>query len=246
MPYRRLPNTDSARIRALKAAYSKGKTLPPLQLAYSQSTYAKVELFINSFEKAMAHYKSAYRSQVERRREYEQSIKKARIYLSHFIQVLNMAIARGEFPPSLREVYGLEQDERRMPSLGTELELIEWGKKIIDGETSRLQRGQPPITNPTIAVVKVRYHQFVEAYNNQKVLQQNTQRQLNELNSLRGRADEIILSIWNEVEAKFADRPDEERRRMAAEYGVVYVYRKNELREMALVQRNLAALFGEQ
>ena len=86
----------------------------------------------------------------------------------------------------------------------------------------------------------------MEAYNHQKILQQNTQRQLNELNSLRGRADDIILSIWNEVEAKFADRPDEERRRLAAEYGVVYVYRKNELREMALVQRNLAALFGEQ
>ena len=70
-------------------------------------------------------------------------------------------------------------------------------------------------------MVKVRYHQFVEAYNHQKILQQNTQRQLNELNSLRGRADDIILSIWNEVEAKFADRPDEERRRLAAEYGVV-------------------------
>lgn len=244
MPYRRLPNTDSARIRALKAAYNKGKSLSPFELAYSQSTFTKVDLFINSFEKAMSHYKTAYTSQVERRRDYEQSVKKARIYLSHFIQVLNMAIARGEFPPTLRQTYGMEVDERRIPSLSTEPELIEWGKRIIDGETLRLQRGQTPITNPTIAVVKVRYQQFVEAYNNQKILQQNTQRLLNDLNSLRGRADEIILSIWNEVEAKFTNLPDDERRQKASEYGVVYVYRKNELKELATPQRPLLDLFG--
>jgi len=52
MPYRRLPNTDSARIKALKAAYKKGKELPPFKLAFSQSTFVKVELFINSCQKS--------------------------------------------------------------------------------------------------------------------------------------------------------------------------------------------------
>ena len=77
MPYRRLPNTDSARIRALKAAYDKGKSIPPFQLAYSQSTFAKVELFINSFEKAMAHYKAAYNHQVEKGKDYLQLMMRA-------------------------------------------------------------------------------------------------------------------------------------------------------------------------
>lgn len=244
MPYRRLPNTDSARIRALRAAHSKGKTIPPVSLAYSQSTFAKVELFINTFEKAMLHYKSAYSTQVERGKDYVQLLKKAKLYLSHFIQVLNMAIARGEFPPTLREVYGMDLDEKRIPSLNTEGELIEWGKKIIDGETIRLQKGQTPISNPTIAVVKVRYQQFMEAYNYQKILQQNTQRQLQELNALRERADEIILSIWNEVESYYIDLKDEERRTKASEYGVVYVYRKNELKELGAVQRNFAELLN--
>lgn len=242
MPYRRLPNTDSARIRALKAAHTKGKSIPPILLSYSQSTFSKVELFINSFESAMAHYKSAYNSQVERGKEYVRLAKKAKLYVSHFIQVLNMAIARGEFQPSIREVYGMELDEKRIPMLNTESELLEWGKKIIDGETLRLQKGQTPISNPTIAVVKVRFQQFVEAYNNQKILQQNTQRQLHELNALRGKADEIILSIWNEVEASFADLPDEERRKKAGEYGIVYVFRKNEIKDLDLVQRSLSDL----
>lgn len=244
MPYRRLPNTDSARIRALKAAYSKGKLNPPSQLAFSQSTFSKVELFINSFQNALAHYKVAYNQQVESGKEYSQILKKAKLYLSHFIQVLNMAIARGELPVSVREIYGMDLDENRMPSLTTEKELIEWGKKIIDGEMQRLQKGQTPITNPTIAVVRVRYEQFLEAYNHHKILQQNTRRLLNDVNNLRVTADSIILSIWNEVEDYFKDLPDEERRLKASEYGVAYVYRKNEIKDFRLEDRTLLKLFN--
>lgn len=244
MPYRRLPNTDSARIRALKAAYDKGKSIPPFQLAYSQSTFAKVELFINSFEKAMAHYKAAYNHQVEKGKDYLQLMKKAKLYVSHFIQVLNMAINRGELQPSVREVYGMDLDESRIPSLNTEKDLIEWGKKIIDGEMARMRKNQAPITNPTIAVVKVRYEQFIESYNHQKILQQNTQRTLKELNTLRTKADEIILSIWNEVEANYAELPDDERREKATEYGLTYVYRKNEIKGLKLLDRSLPSLFS--
>jgi len=46
MPYRRLPNTDSARIRAMKSALEKGKNLHPFKLAYSQATYVKLKTFL--------------------------------------------------------------------------------------------------------------------------------------------------------------------------------------------------------
>ncbi len=239
MPYRRLPNTDSARIRALKAAYKKGKELPPFNLAFTQSTYAKVELFINSFENAMAHYKSAYSIQVEKSKNYNALLKKAKLYLSHFIQVLNMAIDRGELPDKIRTIYGMDIDERKLPGLNSEKEVIEWGKKIIDGETQRIKQGQPPITNPTIAVVKVRYENFIEAYNHQKILQQNTQRYLNDLNALRQKADEIIVNIWNEVEESLKDMPDDLKREKASEYGVVYFYRKNEIKGLQLLEKSL-------
>lgn len=245
MPYRRLPNTDRTRVKALKLAYNKGKSIPPFQLAYSQVTFAKVELFINSFESTIAHYKSAYDIKVERGKEYIRLAKRAKLYVSHFIQVLNMAIARGELLPAIREIYGMNVDERRTPSLNTEAELIAWGRKIIDGETKRLQKGQTPISNPTIALVKVQYEQFVEAYNYQKILQQNTQRLLQELNGLRARADNIILDIWNEVEEHYAKLPDVERRKRAKEYGVTYVFRKNELKELGGIQRSFADMLDD-
>lgn len=239
MPYRRLPNTDVARIKALKTAYSKGKELPPFKLAFSQSTFAKIELFINSFEKAMINYKATYNIQIEKSKDYNLIMKKAKLYLSHFIQVVNMAIARGELPDKTRTIYGMDIDESKVPSLNTEKDMIEWGKKIIEGEAKRIMSGQQPITNPTIAVVKVRFENFVESYNHQKILQQNTQRMLTELDALRTKADDIILNIWNEVENTFKDLPDDLKRERSTEYGLVYVYRKNELKGLQLLERSL-------
>ena len=67
MPYRRLPNTDVARLRALRTAYTIGKELPPFKLAFSQSTLQKIQSFLPSFEKILLECKHAYtRSDKER------------------------------------------------------------------------------------------------------------------------------------------------------------------------------------
>jgi hypothetical protein len=161
------------------------------------------------------------------------------LYLSHFIQVLNMTISRGELPEDVRVIYGMDVDEKKIPNLIADKDLLDWGKKIIQGETQRISKGQQPITNPTIAVVKVRYENFAEAYNHQRILQQNTQRMQNELDDLRKKADAIILDIWNEVEDTFKNLPDHERREKAQVYGLVYVYRKNEIKGLQMLERSL-------
>jgi hypothetical protein len=229
MPYRRLPNTDNARLKALKKAHVKGKEIPPFKLAFSQSTYQRVEMFLPTFEHNITLQKHAYSTQVQKNKDYLKKLKKAKLYISHFIQVLNLAIAREEMPASSRSFYGLEDYEKRVPALSTEAEIIDWGKKIIDGEALRIQKGQSPVTNPTIALVRVRYEAFMEAYNHQKTLKKNTHRQQDKLIELREEADDIILNLWNEVEDTFADLPEEEKREKAKEYGLVYVYRKNEI-----------------
>jgi hypothetical protein len=145
-----------------------------------------------------------------------------------------MAIVRGELQPSVRGFYGLDEDFTRLPILNTESELLEWGKKIIDGETARKMQGLTPITNPTIALVRVHYDNFVEAQKFQKMLQKNHSRALTNLSDLRTEADDIILTIWNEVEDFYKDLPEDIRREKAQEYGLVYVYRKNEIGRISL------------
>jgi len=234
MPYRRLPNTDKARHKALLKAQQMGKELPPFKLAFSQSTYQKIVSFLPGFEKKLIHQKSALARQIERNREHLNLMKKAKLYISHFIQVVNMAIQRGELAPSILEYYQLKGHNRKLPNLNTEEDVIRWGKCIIDGETDRVKKGRSPITNPTIAVVKVRFEKFLESYYNQKNLRQSNCRTLKELSEARPYADEIIVNIWNEVEETFKDLPDDIRRERAADYGLIYVYRKSELTEQSL------------
>ncbi len=229
MPYRRLPNTDKARLKSLNIAFSKGKELPPFKLAFSQKSYHRLQKFLTSYENAMALYRQSYTVQTTKNNEYSESLRKAKIYISHFIQVMNMAILRGDLNQRVRGYYELPQEESRIPPMSTEKEIIKWGKKIIKGEADRVIEGGSPITNPTIALVKVRYETFLEKNHYQKTLQKNTERALENLTALREEADDIILLIWNEVEDSFKDLPDDLRREKAKDYGLVYVYRKNEI-----------------
>lgn len=228
MPYRRLPNTDAARLRALRRAYELGKEIPPFKLAFSQTTLNSLVSFLPSFEKSVLEYKQAYSNQVERNKDYLPELKKAKLYISHFIQVLNMAIQRGEIPGTERDFFGIKENESKIPPLITEADIIKWGEKLIHGEYLRAMKSRTLITNPTIAVVKVRYEKFLDAYKHQKTLQKNLNRIQEKIIELRKESDTIIQKIWNEVEGHFNKLPDAEKREKAKEYGLVYVFRKSE------------------
>ncbi|MDR2860184.1 MAG: hypothetical protein LBV64_07355 [Mediterranea sp.] len=229
MPYRRLPNTDQARIRALKLAIEKGDRSNIYDLAISVKTLSEARNFLLKFEGAQAYYKECYENQSKASHKHRINMRGARLFISHFIQVLNMAMFRLEIKKSNRELYGFSIDDDNVPDLSSETAVVEWGKKIITGEQKRLTGGGSPIYNPTIAKVKVHYDIFLEGYEQQKNLQSITNRSLEELTSMRGKADEIILDIWNQVESKFKDvRPNELRMAKCQEYGIMYYYRKNE------------------
>lgn len=228
MPYRRLPNTDSARLRALKTAFKIGVDISPLKLAYSQATLQKLRNFLPYFEKIIITQREAYKNQVKNNQEYINITRKARLYISHFFQVLNLAIMREELPPSTREYFGIKVNDKKIPSLLSESEIILWGDKLIKGEQERVSKGCNPITNPTFGIVRVRYLKFIEANRYQKSLQNTTTRSQEKNTEIRANADAIILNIWNEVEDFFNNLPENEKREQCSLYGLVYVFRKNE------------------
>jgi hypothetical protein len=229
MPYRRLPNTDSARIRALKKALELGHEMPPHKLAFSSKILVQLQRFLPLFEQNIHLQRQAQASQAKKSKNYNDVVRKSRIYLTHFIRVMNMAILRGELPAETRAFYGLATNDSTVPSLNTENELLSWGRRIIDGEEFRIKKGGSPITNPTIAVVKVRFGQFIDALNYNTTLSKRTLDYAKKNSELRLESDQIILSIWNEVEAHFAKLDEKERRSKCEEYGLIYFFRKNEL-----------------
>jgi hypothetical protein len=229
MPYRRLPNTDSARIRALKKALDLGREMPPPRLAFSTKILVRLQRFLPLYEESIHLQRQAQASQAKKSKNYNDVVRKARIYLTHFIRVMNMAIYRGELPAETRAFYGLATNDSTVPSLNTENELLSWGRRIIDGEEFRIKKGGSPITNPTIAVVKVRFGQYIDALNYNTTVSKRTLEYAKKNAELRLESDQIILNIWNEVEAHFAQLEETERRSKCEDYGLIYFYRKNEL-----------------
>jgi hypothetical protein len=236
MPYRRLPNTDAARIRAMKIALEKGKELPPHKMAFSSKTLIRLQRFLPLFVDSIHLQRQSVTSQNKKSKDFNEVVRKARVYLTHFVRVMNMAIFRGELPIETRAYYGLATNESTAPSLNTENELLSWGRRIIEGEEFRIKKGGSPITNPTIAVVKVRFEQFIDALNYYRTLNKKTLDYAQKNIELRKEADEIILSIWNEVEARFTNLSEEKRRKECEEYGLIYFFRKGELNKTCALE----------
>lgn len=228
VPYRRLPNNEQARLRALKTALEKGANLPPFELPYSQNSLKRLRGFFPEYERLFKQLEETRSNLSAKNKKYVELQKKARLYLSHFIQVMNLSIQRGELKPEARKFYGIKENTNALPKLNTEQELLKWGEKIINGEPERIANGGNPVTNPTVAVVKVRYDQFLDSYKYQNSLRETYKRLLSSIVRMREEADSIILAIWNEVESFYSKLPENERIEKCKVFGVVYFLRSSE------------------
>lgn len=226
MPYRRLPNTDNARIRALRTAIEKNNSLFGQDVITSD--IQKLELLLRNFENAQLHYRESLNLQANSNRKFQKLIKNARLYISHFIQVLNLCVIRGEIKKESKALYHIDPDNFAVPDLTSNDTLLYWGDNIIKGEQTRLAQGGAPIYNPTIARVNVAFSQFKDAYFAQKTYQNTTARQLEILSHQREDVDEVLAELWNQIEAAFSGLPNKERIERCKEYGVVYYLRKGE------------------
>ncbi len=232
MPYRRLPTTDKARLRALEAALSIASDRDAGKLAFSKASLIELKEMKIRFENHLKHYEFDLKVESEKSAEYKAAFEKGRLYVSHFIQVLFMNIERGELKEEALTFYGLQDTDGKIPPLNNEQEILEWGKKVIDGEQKRMQRGGSPIYNPSIALVKVNVENFYEAAVFQQNLKRNTLRSYEKMQELRKTTNEFISKLWTEIEENVGNVTPKERRQRAQEYGVVYVFRRNEKKKI--------------
>ena len=228
MPYRRLPNTDNSRIKALKTAIEKSVNTDFQHLAISSATLAEAKKIVPRMERACTRYQQTYETQINANKSFQNKARAAKMYISHFVQVLYMCILRSEIKAEHLELYGLQEANMLVPDLSTSEALLDWGEKIIEGENLRTRKGSVPIYNPSIAKVNVMFSIFKEGYQTQQLHQKSTARMQAEVAQLRTEADRIIFNIWEEVEKHTMGLPMEERLDENRKYGLIYYYRKGE------------------
>lgn len=231
MPYRRLPNTDITRIKSLKTATEKASSSDFQEVAISMKNLSDARVMLQKFERLCQKYQQAFDTQVKANIIFQTKAKNAKMYLSHFVQVLYMSIDRSEIKKEHLAYYDLHLHEGIVPDMLSNEQILEWGEKIINGENKRVSLGGVPIYNPSIAKVKVMFTLFKEGFQNQQLHVKSTERIHSEVVELRKDVDSLILSIWNEVEKFHTDFPLEKRLELNRQYGLIYYYRKGEVVE---------------
>ncbi len=191
-------------------------------------TLHKAKSAVGRFERMCEIYQQTYETQIRANKTFQKQIKNARMYLSHFIQVLHLSVIRDEIKKENLSLYGLEESNLLVPDLNTNEMLLEWGQKIIEGEEKRIAQRGVPIYNPTIAKVKVMYSIFKDGYNTQQIHQKATSRTQKDVENFRAEIDTIILELWEQVESANVDLPSKKKIDKNKEYGIVYYYRKGE------------------
>ncbi|HRR62951.1 MAG TPA: hypothetical protein P5071_03830, partial [Paludibacteraceae bacterium] len=127
MPYRRLPNTDQARLKALKTAIEKLEDQNFTHQIVPFKAVHEAKSFLNIFETQLLQYRNALHNQTTASKQYQKNMATARLYISHFIQVLNLAVIRGEIKKEQKQLYQLNPDSENVPALNSEKALLHWG-----------------------------------------------------------------------------------------------------------------------
>lgn len=246
MPYRRLPNTDQARLSALQHAVQRASEADYNEQVLDYKTIQDAQRFLMQFEMIVTQYHDNYKTKVSVNKQYRHVVQKARMYISHFIQVLNLAVIRGEIKKEQKVLYGLDIHNHVVPDLTTEEDLLVWGEKIIKGENDRMAQGGFPIYNPAINKVKVYFDIFKEQQKNHFFHKKNTTRVYENVEQLRTQADALILDIWNKVEAYYKNNLPYKRLTLCKQYGVIYYYRSGEKHLTSETDKRLAAQTASQ
>ena len=225
MPYRRLPNTDIARINALEVVVEiKHTGFRDIALSQDLLTAAERQLIVlrNSHDL----HRQAVKMWQENNQKYREIIKNLTAYIIDFVKAYNAAIERGEINPDSRVYYRMT--DASLPVFNSEEDILDWGRRLSDGEQKRILAGGAPVTNPTIANLNVYYDKFTDLNFNQKTKLGYIQHTKTKLAQERENADTLIKELWNSIEATFAHLPEDERLDKCREYCVVYYMRSNE------------------
>ncbi len=233
MPYRKQPNTDAARISSLEKIIAKNNTYHNSKLVIEYKYTQQAEVMLHHFRQAYGMYNQSYDSLLRSSKQYGIDLRITRMYVSHFMTVLNMCFMRKEIKHEYKSLYQFDEDMQfPHPDLGDGATVLEWGKKIIEGEQARISRGGTPIYNPTIAKVRVHYDKFTDAYRSKKTQEANTDRFLLKLKEMRPQVDSLISQIWDVIEKAYSQEEPTKSYKLNESFGISYEYEKEDIKEI--------------
>jgi len=225
MPYRRLPNTDAARLAALETiTYIKQSEFKDPVLSAELLNKAEAQFIV------FRHQQDLYRQAVDRWQDnnlkYRDIIVNLTRNIIEFVKAYYTALETGEIGEESRRYYNITDYE--IPDLSCEVQILDWAKRLVEGERRRIFEGGIPITNPTISNLSIYYDRLEDLNFSQNTSKNTIDYTREKLIKERQKTDDLIRNLWNTIEAAFEHLSFEERIEECRKYGVVYYDRPSE------------------
>ncbi len=217
-----LPHSDRARIEAMKMAVHKCEEIFPDIYADTP----KVESFQDrrlAFQPEnlvkLLHLYPRFRDELEKEQHIEEfpgieeKLKKTRMLALHFFQVFSLAIERDVFLQDEKSYFDLDREENFPRALGDPLEVINWARRIVNGERKRVEAGLEPMSFPSSGEVEIALKELMEVIPGERIR--------SDTSPLRKEVDSLISEIWEEIEFRHRRLAPTVKEKMLSEYGIV-------------------------
>lgn len=222
MPKRRLPRSDDERSAALSTCAAKAQSTPPAQWLITGAQNSTLSGTLSQWRGVRDALGPALHAQTAATATVETVLAVSARYNSHFIQVLNLAIERGNLPASVRSYYQLPLTHTEMPMMNTCPLALLWAGHLVTGETARVAAGGTAMAWPTITQVNAAATACASAENIQSGAKTNYDLAQESISDLRQNVDAMIKDLWDTIEFNLRTDTSSSLRRKAREWGVVY------------------------
>jgi hypothetical protein len=242
MPTRRLPNSTPAILRLLKTAHDAYVNTPSAaDRAITADQFAQLDLTVTPpslykrFATEASEVETALAQQAPLTSALSQKAAALTMFVSHFHQALDNAIARGYFALGARSYYGRDLTATAIPDLSTYAAVEEAAQKIVDGEAARqTAEGSAfkPMALPSAAEVAAQLAAFKSAKTASDQAQTKTDDEREDVTALYPAAQEFAVDLCDQIEFFYRkDKVPGSFRTKCQRWGVVYFYEAGETPE---------------
>jgi len=206
---KKMPETDEERLEILQAIIYREDVARESDKLLNEYELQSLRNFVASYEASVQFILQAKEDEKKALELYRQNMNNAKLYVSHFIQVLLMTVQRGEIKQENLSLYGFDgfAAVNKAPDVSTRDSLLKWGENIIKGEAERIGKGGFPLYNPAIAKVKVHFELFKESYFSLDIFKKNLIRLQGNMTDFQTMANDYISDVWTKAEEKYAKYP---------------------------------------
>jgi len=220
---RKLPRSNATRQLALFRAVQHQNVLPPGTVILTDNTKTRLLAMEPQYNAILQQFFAAKANLNGNTHLKATTIARCHLLVSHFIQVFNLGVERGDYPAAHRAFYSLPDARFKVPAKSDYFNTLQWAENIIEGDAARIAAGGAPMANPSVAQVQAAHLAAKTAFSNQSLLSDALRKTQKELRALNPKADALIKRVWDEVETYYGEKPPEGKRNSSRLWGVQYV-----------------------